>query len=620
MIRLLLLLALSFLAFNTQAKSSIAQGCLNQDPLLIHLDDHGWPHYVQGNGVMNRALTGPNGWHLKTLPEGTLLPLELEGELALEGKPLNRFEPLDDQSILTKALGEWRNEAGDSLVIFKHPAGYGIGNQHWETSITALDTDNWLLGDGRKVTWENSQLQLSASPCSQTDNKSNYQFHRAWDATQEVIHWETGHIGIQVFSPETEVKGNIIIVHGSAPFEAAWYQLQAWWFVKAGYRAITFDKRVGASSGDPFTSSVHDFAADVQQIIKHLRYKYPDQSVGLWGISQGGAVISLTDSNDPILKPDFALVVSTPGYAFRQQELYRRTHVYQNLGYSDAYATMGNRWWTMAFDMVIQISAGEFPNLGVRDFLDLNTDWSDTWGKVSFPTLLMFGKKDTLVEPGRAAAAIAKARQQNKLAPVSIMTFESASHGMKLTRSGSFFEDNNQFAPGYVDFMMNWANNYKQATSENSIQVLADDHLQTQFETGAEWGRPGLFAGIWAQTYWSLIMLVMILIQLFFSIRHKSLLLFLATSTALASITCFNLLITNYLLPQLQIPDQAEPTDFLLTMRVLATTSVALLLGTIGLELFKAYSIQRKAKFYCWFTLIFFCVYLAWLIYWRIIL
>jgi pimeloyl-ACP methyl ester carboxylesterase len=622
MMRYFLLLVLSLIGMAAEAKNWIAQACINQESLLIHIDPHGNPVYVQGNGVMNRALHNKHGWQIKTLPEGQLMNLEVRnGNAHLNGKALIRYEPADDNSVSVEAIGEWRNHNGDALVIFKHPSGFAIGNREWETSLTTLGPQQWLLGDGRIARWQNQQLQISSSSCSQTANISSYRFHRAWLAEEQLITLDNARIGLQIFSPDTEPRGNVILVHGSAPFEAAWYQLQAWWFVNAGYRAIAFDKRgAGASSGNSFTSSVHDFAADVQQIIKYLRNRYPTQPVGLWGISQGGAVISLTDSKDPQLKPDFAIVVSTPGYAFRQQELYRRTQVYSDLGYSEAYATMGNRWWTMAFDMVIQISAGAFPEVGVRDYLDMNTDWSATWGKVSFPALLLFGKKDTLVEPGRAAAAIATARQHNNLTPLSMMTFANANHGMKLTHSGSFFEDNDHYVPDYVNRMTHWLDNHVNNTQENNINVVMEDRLQTRFTTGAEWGRPGFYAGIWGQAIWSLLLLLFIVVQIYFSIRYKSLLLFLASGTALGSIVCFNLLITTSLLPQLQIPDQTEPINFLIAMRIIATASIVLILSVISIEMFKAYSIQRKVRLYCWFVSIFLCLFSTWLVYWRIIL
>jgi dipeptidyl aminopeptidase/acylaminoacyl peptidase len=120
----------------------------------------------------------------------------------------------------------------------------------------------------------------------------------------------------------------VVYVHGSGPGTRNQISLLAHFFLHRGIAVLGYDKRgVGRSTGDWRRIDFPELASDALAAVNFLRGR-PDidpQRVGLYGISQGGWVVSLAAS----LSSDVAFFISHsgPGVSPKKQEFTMLTNI-----------------------------------------------------------------------------------------------------------------------------------------------------------------------------------------------------------------------------------------------------------------------------------------------------
>lgn len=106
-------------------------------------------------------------------------------------------------------------------------------------------------------------------------------------------------IGLWLFEPASKPRGTVFVLHGVAdgPF---WMRDKARAFAAHGYRAVLVGLRgYGASTGDFRGYGVFE-RHDLSQVVDELeRLGLIDGSIGVWGMSYGGAVAHLWGASDP---------------------------------------------------------------------------------------------------------------------------------------------------------------------------------------------------------------------------------------------------------------------------------------------------------------------------------
>lgn len=116
----------------------------------------------------------------------------------------------------------------------------------------------------------------------------------------------------------------VVIVHGSGPETRAMLDLWTQLYVSLGLGVLAYDKRgVGDSTGSypgdyASTTTLQLLAGDAARVVEYVRTR-PDvdpQEVGLYGGSQGGWVVPLTDR---IVHPAFNIIASGPPVSVGQQ-------------------------------------------------------------------------------------------------------------------------------------------------------------------------------------------------------------------------------------------------------------------------------------------------------------
>ena len=136
--------------------------------------------------------------------------------------------------------------------------------------------------------------------------------------------------------PETPGRHPAVVyAHGSGPGTRNQVSLLAHFFLHRGIAVLGYDKRgVGRSSGDWRLIDFPELASDALAAVKFLRGR-PDidpNRIGLYGISQGGWVVSLAASRSPDVA--FFISHSGPGVSPRKQEFTMLTNIMTMSGFS----------------------------------------------------------------------------------------------------------------------------------------------------------------------------------------------------------------------------------------------------------------------------------------------
>ena len=141
--------------------------------------------------------------------------------------------------------------------------------------------------------------------------------------------------GILRLPPTPGPHPAVVYAHGSGPGTRNQVSLLAHFFLHKGIAVFGYDKRgIGGSTGDWRRIDFPELASDALAAVRYLRSR-PDinpQKVGLFGISQGGWIVSLAASRSPDVA--FFISHSGPGVSPRKQEFTMLTNIMGGAGFS----------------------------------------------------------------------------------------------------------------------------------------------------------------------------------------------------------------------------------------------------------------------------------------------
>ncbi len=127
----------------------------------------------------------------------------------------------------------------------------------------------------------------------------------------------------------------VVYAHGSGPGTRNQVSLLAHFFLHRGIAVLGYDKRgVGQSGGDWRKIDFPELASDALAAVRFLRSRtdIDPQKVGLFGISQGGWIVSLAASRSA--DAAFFISHSGPGVSPRKQEFTMLTNIMTASGFS----------------------------------------------------------------------------------------------------------------------------------------------------------------------------------------------------------------------------------------------------------------------------------------------
>jgi pimeloyl-ACP methyl ester carboxylesterase len=249
-------------------------------------------------------------------------------------------------------------------------------------------------------------------------------------------------------------------------------------FARNGFVCLAWDKPgVGQSTGDFNAQTFQDRAEESLAAVCFLRER-PDvhlDQVGLWGHSQGGAVVPLAASlsdhvsfliqvsgwQGPAWRQDLARVEAelradgspeadveaAVAFARRRMELILGTGPYEDLKRAQE-GVQGQPW----FKAVHFCDRARF----YSGRLTCGYDTTPSWEKVHCPVLIIYGDRDTSAgPPGGLVAIIRRGLAKAGNNDVTVRIFPGADHSLSRARKREG-GDGPDFVPGYLAEMTGW--------------------------------------------------------------------------------------------------------------------------------------------------------------------
>jgi pimeloyl-ACP methyl ester carboxylesterase len=266
--------------------------------------------------------------------------------------------------------------------------------------------------------------------------------------------------GTLVLPPTKGPHPAVVIVYGSGSWVRIKSDIFANFFALNGVAALIYDKRgCGSSTGNWGNSGFDDLAGDALAGLELLRNRSdinPHQ-IGLWGMSQGGWIISLAASHSADVA--FIINVSGPGITPEAQGAYCVEHWMEAEGYSRADCDEARSLYLLAARC--QRTGNGWDEVEAERKADQNRSWyiacpylnNDAHGankfwqligdydpipalrKVHCPVLAIFGESDPFVAACESAdiwkRELAKGGNHDALVKI----FPHANHGINDTRT-----------------------------------------------------------------------------------------------------------------------------------------------------------------------------------------
>jgi pimeloyl-ACP methyl ester carboxylesterase len=298
------------------------------------------------------------------------------------------------------------------------------------------------------------------------------------DALQEQeLSFTNGNVslsGTLVLPPTKGPHPAVVITCGSGSWTRTGARFDADFFALNGVAALVYDKRgCGKSTGDWGKSGFDDLAGDMLagvEALKQLPEINPHQ-IGLWGISQGGWIISLAASRSADVA--FIISVSGPGITPEAQGAYCVEHWMEAAGYSKADCNEARSLFLLAGRC--QRTDSGWDEVEARRKADQNKEWyagcpylnNDAHGadkfwqligdydpvpalrKVHCPVLAIFGGSDPLVDARESVGIWKRELAKGGNRDVVVKIFPHANHGISDTRTWTI-------QPGSLAIQRDW--------------------------------------------------------------------------------------------------------------------------------------------------------------------
>lgn len=300
---------------------------------------------------------------------------------------------------------------------------------------------------------------------------------------------------------DTRLAGTLALPESEGPFPAValvdgsgpgvrkdpYFLALADLFVSANFAVLAWDKPgCGDSTGNWLDQTFNDRANEAISAVHYLQ-SHPgikSNSIGLWGISQGGWVSPLAAS----LSSDIAFViaVSGPGISPANQEIYRIEHELRADGFSEEKVVHITQLYTGLLELLREgrtfdelaaaLPIEEMKTAEVAPYMPgfepagadfmkgiMDFDPRPILSTVTCPFLGIWGETDRLLPALQSAEIFRQALQEAGNTDFTLKIFADADHGIYTSETGSRKEraarrerDELTFAPGYFALMKDW--------------------------------------------------------------------------------------------------------------------------------------------------------------------
>jgi fermentation-respiration switch protein FrsA (DUF1100 family) len=223
----------------------------------------------------------------------------------------------------------------------------------------------------------------------------------------------------------------LVLVHGSGNGTRASVTPEAIAFARQGIAVLAYDKR-------PLDNPVYSLLADdVVAAVGVLREQpgvRPD-SVGLWGISEGGWVMPIAASRSKDIA--FLVLASAPGLSPLRVQNWNMRNKLAAAGVSGALTdTLSNKFYRLADDAGL--------------FAEANHDPRPALSAVTQPVLAVYGTADTQVPATESVAVL----RQTIRTPLTVRFIPGAGHTLRILDDNGMYT--NDLFPSYPRIVGDW--------------------------------------------------------------------------------------------------------------------------------------------------------------------
>lgn len=276
----------------------------------------------------------------------------------------------------------------------------------------------------------------------------------------------------------------VVLISGSGPQDRDQQMLGHWPFLvladyltRQGFAVLRFDDRgIGKSGGTFLQATSLDFASDVGAAVRYLQHR-PDinkEQIGLIGHSEGGLIAPIVSLQQAGV--GFLVLLAAPGIpgaevSTRQFELMLKarglpestvghaTAIYQSMNKLAAQQQQPDAaelethyqqlWQALPSQVKQQLIPLGGGRLSPERLAELQNSWyryfqrhdPQSWlSKIQVPTLVLYGDKDTQLEPATNLAAFEKSLQQAKNDRYQVILLEGLNHMFQPATTGRWDE------------------------------------------------------------------------------------------------------------------------------------------------------------------------------------
>jgi dipeptidyl aminopeptidase/acylaminoacyl peptidase len=433
---------------------------------------------------------------------------------AIQEPPAKAFELKPE--VWPKYLGEYLYSASDYVSVFKFSQQAEEGDLYFfdsETgrtgSLSAVSEVEFISGvpsgaatngtsPETRIMFRRDSSGLADSLILKRSGKPDVEAKKAVGFTEEPVSFASGDVTLAGSLRRPATPGRhpaVVYAHGSGPGTRNQISLLAHFFLHRGMAVLSYDKRgVGQSTGDWRQIDFPELASDALAAVGFLRSR-PDIDpgrIGLYGISQGGWVVSLAASRSTDVA--FFISHSGPGVSPRKQEFTMLTNIMTMSGFSEAdvdgvlqamsllyeYGRTGKNGDKLD-ELVLKLEqnpklADFLPPLSKevdRDklyekqkigdpgwffHLDVDYDPIPALKRIRCPALLIFGKHDYTVPVEESVARIEAALKETGNGRCRVVVLPNAGHGVLEMDSAKTAQPAvpMRVAEGYLQLLGDW--------------------------------------------------------------------------------------------------------------------------------------------------------------------
>jgi uncharacterized protein len=281
--------------------------------------------------------------------------------LALSGLPFAQEPPAKGlelkPDVWQRYLGEYRYDAKEYVSVFKFSQQAEDGNLFFfdaETGRTgplqAVSETEFVAGgigaetenpaDEIRITFLKNNSGDTDRLALKRSGRPDIEAGKDFGFTEVPVTFTSGDVtlaGSLRLPPTPGRHPAVVYVHGSGPGTRDQISLLAHFFLHRGIAVLGYDKRgIGGSTGDWRKIDFPELASDALAAVRYLktRAEIDPRKIGLFGISQGGWIVSLAASRSA--DAAFFISHSGPGVSPRKQEFTMLTNVMTMSGFSKA--------------------------------------------------------------------------------------------------------------------------------------------------------------------------------------------------------------------------------------------------------------------------------------------